>query len=64
MLQVRCTGARVEAGWKVDVPRACIWAVGKAGDGVGENVFAPYCLVPAVPAWQTSVGDRLSGPRV
>ena len=63
VLQVRCTVARVEVGCKVGVPRACVWAVGKAGDGAGGNVFYPCCLVPAVPAWRACVDARLSGSR-
>ena len=41
VLQVRCTGARVGAGWKVGVPRACVGTMGKAGAGAGGNVVAP-----------------------
>ena len=38
VLQVRCTGTRVGAGWKVGVPRACAGAMGKLGAGEGDNV--------------------------
>ena len=31
--QVRCTGARVGAGWKVGVRRACVGKIGKEGEG-------------------------------
>ena len=59
--QVNCTGVRVRVGCKVGVLCACVWAVGKAGDGAGGNVFDPCCLVPAVPAWRACVGACLSG---
>ena len=62
MSQMRCTGVRVGVGWKVCVPCACVWAVGKAGDGAGGNVFASCCMVPDVPAWRAYVGALLSGP--
>ena len=58
--QVRFTGVKVQAGCKVGVPCACVWAVGKAGYGAGGNVFDPCCLVPAVPAWRAYVGALLS----
>ena len=37
VLQVCYTGVRVGEGWKVGVPCACVWAVGKAGDGTGQE---------------------------
>ena len=61
VLQVRCTGARVGAGWKIGVPCTCAGVVGKAGDGAGGNMIYPCCLVPVVPAWRACVGARLSG---
>ena len=59
--QVRCTGARVGAGWKVGVPRACVGTMGKAGAGAGGNVVAPCCIFPFVPAWRACIGSCLSG---
>ena len=63
VLQVRCTGARVGVGCKFGLLRACVWAVGKSGDGAGGNVFYPCCLVPAVPAWRACINARMSGPQ-
>ena len=60
--QVNCTGVRVRVGCKVGVLCACVWAVGKAGDGAGGNVFDPCCLFPSVPSWWACVGACLSGP--
>ena len=48
VLQVRCTGARFGAGWKVGMLCACAGGVGKEGAGAGGNVFSPCCLVPVV----------------
>ena len=60
--QVRFTGVKVQAGCKVGVACACVWEVGKAGDGAGGNVFDPCCLVPSVPSWWACIGACLSGP--
>ena len=59
--QVRCTGARFWAGWKVGVSRACVGTTGKAGAGAGGNVVTPCCIVPVVPVWRACIGSRLSG---
>ena len=59
--QLRCTGARVGAGWKVGVRRACVGKIGKEGEGAGGNVVAPCCLVPFVPALRACIDSCLSG---
>ena len=51
-LQVRCTGVRVRAGWKVVVPRVCSGAVGRARSGAGVNIISCCITIPVVPAWQ------------
>ena len=50
--QVRCTGARVGSGWKLDVMCACAGAVGKAGAGAVGNVISCFSLVLVAPYWR------------
>ena len=53
--QVRCTGARVGSGWKLDVLCACAGAGEKAGAGAAGNVISCFSLVLAVPYWRACV---------
>ena len=59
--QVRCTGARVRAGWKFGMLRACDEAMGKAGVGAVGNVISCCSLVLVLPDWQAYVGACMSG---